>query len=89
MAARPGTPAPGPCPTGICRGVRPYAPTVQAVDGAGNVTQVQVPVKVDATPPQVQYHIPPATGQAGWHVAPVIVTVNGRDATSGVALAIG
>ena len=57
------------------------------MDGAGNVTQAQVPVKVDTTPPQVQYHIPPATGQAGWHVAPVAVTVSGQDATSGVALA--
>ena len=64
-----------------------YHLLLQAVDAAGNITQDQATVKVDTTPPQVQYHIPAPGGQEGWHVVPVRVTVGGQDATSGVALA--
>ncbi len=64
-----------------------YTLLAQAVDGAGNITQKQVVVKVDTTPPQVRYQIPAADGQNGWHITPVQVQVGGQDAVSGVASA--
>ncbi len=60
---------------------------MQAVDGAGNITQAQTQVRVDVTPPEVQTVVPPPDGAEGWHLTPVTVQVSGSDAVSGVAAA--
>ena len=60
--------------------------TCRAEDNAGNVTQQQTTVSIDATAPVVNPSIPSPNGRNGWFVAvPVSVDASGSDATSGVA----
>ncbi len=60
--------------------------TCRAEDNAGNVTQRQTTVSIDATAPTLSPAMPSPDGRNGWFVtAPVSVGASGSDATSGVA----
>lgn len=56
----------------------------RATDKAGNTASVTRIVKVDLTPPVVEFNVPRGSGLQGWHVAPVALALNGSDALSGV-----
>ncbi len=56
----------------------------RATDKAGNTASVTEIVKVDLTPPVVEFNIPQGSGFQDWYVAPVSLALNGSDALSGV-----
>lgn len=58
---------------------------VHAQDNAGNTASSTKTIRVDRTAPEASLVIPPADGEAGWYHAPVTITAQGTDATSGVA----
>ncbi|REG11379.1 hypothetical protein DFR64_1258 [Pelolinea submarina] len=56
----------------------------KAVDKAGNMATATQLIKVDLTPPEVDFNIPQVNGQPDWYVTPVSLALNGSDALSGV-----
>jgi hypothetical protein len=56
----------------------------RATDKAGNTASVTEIVKVDLTPPVVEFNVPNGSGLQAWYVAPVSLALNGSDALSGV-----
>ena len=58
---------------------------VHAQDNAGNTASSTKTIRVDRTAPEASLVIPPADGDAGWYHAPLTITAQGTDATSGVA----
>jgi hypothetical protein len=62
-----------------------YTIHVQAQDNAGNSTSASQTVHVDTTAPAANLVVPAPDGKNGWYLAPVTVSAQGTDATSGVA----
>ncbi len=58
----------------------------RAVDMAGNVEQDNVEsIKIDATPPSVEFISPSPGGKNDWHVEEPVVTINAVDGISGIS----
>ena len=62
-----------------------YTVQVQAQDKAGNTASTTKPIKLDVTPPTANFQAPPADGDNGWYITPVIASAVGTDSASGVA----
>ena len=56
----------------------------KAVDKAGNMATATQLIKVDLTPPEVDFNIPQVNGQPDWYITPISLALNGSDALSGV-----
>lgn len=56
----------------------------RATDKAGNMASVAQIVKVDLTPPVVEFNVPQGNGLQDWFTVPVSLSLNGSDALSGV-----
>ena len=56
----------------------------RATDKAGNTASVTEIVKVDLTPPDVEFNVPQENSLQNWFVTPVSLALNGSDALSGV-----
>ncbi|MEM4345132.1 MAG: PxKF domain-containing protein [Candidatus Nitrosocaldus sp.] len=59
--------------------------TCTATNGAGLNSSVSVTIKRDATPPTLTKTLSGTSGNNGWYVSDVEVTLTGSDATSGLA----
>ncbi len=63
-----------------------YVLLIRAVDNAGNVSApLTHTIRVDTTPPQLTYQLPPLADGETWYKQPVTVRIQVEDATSGVA----
>jgi hypothetical protein len=62
-----------------------YTLQMQAVDNAGNTASSSKTIHLDTTPPSASFVLPPADGENGWYLSPVIISVSGTDSGSGVA----
>jgi len=58
---------------------------VHAQDNAGNTASSTKTIRIDRTAPVASLVLPPPDGKTGWYHAPVTITTQGTDATSGVA----
>ncbi len=57
---------------------------VRAVDVAGNSSEKSLSVKIDRTPPSVDFTVSGAEGRGGWYISAVDIHLSGADGTSGL-----
>lgn len=56
----------------------------RATDKAGLIFIISTSVDVDRTPPSISYSENGTTGENGWYISPVVLSINSNDSLSGI-----